>query len=258
MIELGLIGWPLGHSRSPEYFKKKFLELGIEGTYSLFPLENILQLPELIAAHPDLRGLNVTIPYKQSIMAYLKSISQDAIAIGAVNTIVIEQDNGEIRLTGHNTDFIGFMDSLAPIVNKMSFRDDCKALILGTGGASKAIAYGLSKLDIPFVLVSRDPKEYVINGSHQKVISYDDITSELLNRHRIIINCTPLGMWPDTEGCPTLPWDSLPDNAICYDLVYNPPMTEFMKRSAEQGATVKNGLEMLHLQADAAWDLWSR
>lgn len=254
MVKLGLIGWPLGHSQSPEYFAEKFRMLGIEGSYSLFPLGNIEELPALIEKHPDLRGFNVTIPYKQAIIPYLNHISAEAEAIGAVNTIAIDHKDGKAELTGHNTDCLGFADSLSPIIstNTPSFR---KALILGTGGASKAVAYGLKSLGIDYMFVSRNPSEM---GNEQHIIGYDDLSAEIMSSHGIIVNCTPLGMWPNAEGCPEIPWNLVPDNAVCYDLVYDPAVTEFMKRGAVRGATVKNGLEMLHRQADAAWEIWHR
>lgn len=250
MIELGLIGWPLGHSQSPEYFAEKFRRLGIEGSYSLFPLENIEELPMLIEAHPNLCGFNVTIPHKQAILPYLRHISPEAEAIGAVNTVSIERKDGTVILTGHNTDCIGFRDSLAPLLGAVSDQPR-HALIMGTGGASKAVAYGLSTLGIRHVYVSR-------HSHGQDTIEYDDLTPSIMDTHRIIVNCTPLGMWPNINGCPDIPWNLLPDNAICYDLVYNPVITEFMRHGAQRGATVKNGLEMLHRQADAAWDIWRR
>lgn len=254
MIELGLIGWPLGHSQSPEYFAEKFRRLGIEGTYSLFPLEDIRDLPALIKAHPDLRGFNVTIPHKQAIIPYLDHISPEAEAIGAVNTVAIEHKDGTTVLTGHNTDCRGFTDSLAPIIGKEvpRFR---RALILGTGGASRAVAYGLTSLGIDHMFVSRNPRT---KGNEQHIIAYEGLSSEIMADYGILVNCTPLGMWPNTEGCPAVPWHLLPDNAVCYDLVYNPAVTEFMRQGASRGATVKNGLEMLHRQADAAWEIWCR
>lgn len=250
MMELGLIGWPLGHSQSPEYFDAKFRRLGIEGSYSLFPLEHIEELPELISDHPGLRGFNVTIPYKQAILPYLSRISPEAEAIGAVNTVSIERRDGVVVLSGYNTDCLGFRDSLEPLLDSRPDQPR-RALILGTGGASKAVAYGLTTLGIEYIFVSR-------NADEPDRIGYSELTPAIMDTHRLIVNCTPLGMWPDVDGCPDIPWNLLPANAVCYDLVYNPAVTEFMRQGAVRGAAVKNGLEMLHRQADAAWDIWRR
>lgn len=250
MIELGLIGWPLGHSQSPEYFAAKFRRLGIEGSYSQFPLKGIDDLPALLETHSGLCGFNVTIPYKQSILPYLSCISPEAEAIGAVNTVSIERRDGKVIMSGYNTDCLGFRDSIAPLLGSM-MDQPIRALILGTGGASKAVAYGLTTLGIEHLFVSRHA-----DGSDK--IGYDELTAEIMDTHRLIVNCTPLGMWPNIDGCPDIPWNLLPANAVCYDLVYNPAVTEFMRQGAVRGAAVKNGLEMLHRQADAAWDIWRR
>lgn len=257
MIELGLIGRPLGHSQSPDYFAKKFAKDGIRGMYSLFPLESIHDLPGLIESHPNLRGFNVTVPYKQEVMKYLMHISPEAGAIGAVNTVKIDRTDGKSTLTGYNTDWTGFVESFRTMID-LDRKIETGALILGTGGASKAIAYGLHQLHIPYTFVSRNPSthESDLTTYACNIIAYNDLTADILRKNRIIVNCTPLGMWPNVEGCPDIPWNLIPENAICYDLVYNPSITEFMKRAKSVGARVKNGLEMLHGQADAAWDIW--
>lgn len=239
----GLIGYPLGHSFSAGFFNDKFKNEGIDEHYNLFPIEHIDVLPELLKKHPDLKGLNVTIPYKEKVIPFLAAISDDAKEIGAVNVIAVS-DNGK-TLKGFNTDAIGFRESLLPLLKP----EMNKALVLGTGGASKAVAYVLKKLGIEVRFVSR----------HEGVgyYKYEDLTPEVIAENRIIVNTTPLGMWPNTEACPDLPYSSLSDSHLCYDLVYNPEITTFMRKSAEMGATVKNGLEMLHRQALAAWDIWN-
>lgn len=262
MVELGLVGYPLGHSFSPGWFGRKFEAEGVEGSYRLFPLENIGELPDMLDANPSLAGFNVTVPYKEAIIPFIDEITPEAEAIGAVNTVRIERQDGGRRLIGYNTDYIGFSESLIPLVNMLSGLVNVSnpgALILGTGGAAKAVAYGLVSLGIRFTAVSRTPDmPNAFSADGQKVIGYGDITPSLLAANHIIVNCTPLGMWPRTEGYPALPWDSLPASALCYDLVYNPAVTEFMRRAAERGATVKNGLEMLHRQAEAAWRIWGQ
>lgn len=247
MISLGLIGYPLGHSFSANYFNNKFQREGIAGKYRLYPLESAEDLTDFVSLHSGLCGLNVTIPHKESIMPFLDSLSEEAAAIGAVNVISIRRDiQGNMHLTGHNTDWSAFRDSIVPLLGQ----EKRKALVLGTGGASKAIAYALRSLDTDVTFVSRTPR----NGT----IVYEDLTSELISGHKLIVNTTPVGMHPDTGSCPRLPYDALTPYHICYDLVYNPEITLFMKKSAESGAVVKNGLEMLHRQAESAWEIWKQ
>lgn len=249
MVSLGLIGRKLGHSFSADYFTKKFREEGVDGKYRLYPIPDIGGLTELLDSHPDLKGLNVTIPYKEAVIPLLDHISEDASAIGAVNVIDIRHDSeGNRVLYGYNSDWKGFSDSLLPLINaKMQ-----KAIVLGTGGASKAVGYALKRLGIEVLFVSRNP-----NGKASDTIAYEKLTPEIIRDHRIIVNTTPLGMFPDKATYPDIPYDALTELHLCYDLVYNPEETEFMKRASKYGAKVKNGLEMLHRQADISREIWN-
>ncbi len=238
----GLIGRTLVHSFSQRFFTEKFTRENIDATYLNFELPDITLLPEIIAANPSLRGLNVTIPYKEAVMSLLDGIDKTARDIGAVNTIKITPD----AITGHNTDIIGFRDSLIPLLKPYHRH----ALILGTGGASKAIAAALSELDISFFKVSRTPSD----GQ----LCYSAITKEIIDKHLIIINTTPLGTFPDISSAPSIPYQLLTDRHLCYDLVYNPPLTEFLRRSRERNCMIKNGREMLQLQAEASWRIWNK
>lgn len=241
----GLIGQTLGHSFSRDFFNKKFESEGIDAEYVNFELPDIGDFMEVVAESPNLCGLNVTIPYKEQIMPYLNALSADAEAIGAVNTIAVEY-NGKvgIRLTGHNTDVIGFSDSIKPLLRPGM----TAAIVLGTGGASKAVMHGLKSLGVEPVAVSRT--------AAPGRLTYADLTPEIMDSHKVIVNTTPLGMWPKVDTLPDIPYDLLTPDHLCYDLIYNPDITAFMKRAAENGATVKNGLEMLLLQAFAAWQIW--
>ncbi len=242
----GLIGYPLGHSFSQKYFTEKFAREGIAGArFELFPLPDIAGLPALLAAHPDLRGLSVTIPHKETVIAYLDDLDETARAVGAVNCIRIE--NG--RLTGFNTDVTGFEQSLFPPSGERQTAGGTTALILGTGGASKAVAYVLKKRGIPFRFVSRNPV-----GENR--ISYDDFHHLAPDRYFLIVNTTPLGTFPDVDNCPDVPFGQLSSKHLVYDLVYNPPETLLLQRARTRGCSVKNGLEMLQLQAEAAWKIW--
>ena len=244
MDKYGLIGYPLGHSFSINYFNQRFADEGINAKYMNFEIPTIDDLAEVLDSNPELKGLNVTIPYKQKVMEYLDSISPEARAIGAVNVIRVIHEGNNTILKGYNSDVIGFTQSIEPML------EDChkKALILGTGGASKAINYGLKSLGLETVFVSR----YRRPGT----ICYEDITPEVVKEYNVIVNCTPLGMFPKTEECPALPYEAMDENNILYDLIYNPDETLFMKKGAERGANVKNGLEMLLLQAFASWEFW--
>lgn len=239
----GLIGYPLGHSFSADFFNTKFKNEGIDESYHLFPLEKITDFPDILHHNPGLKGLNVTIPYKEKILPYLTEVSEEASEIGAVNVIKISED-GKL-LKGYNSDAVGFHNSIKPLLKPYMKR----ALVLGTGGASRAVAYVLNKLGLEVIKVSRNRNN--IN------IAYSDISKETIDTHHVIVNTTPLGMWPDIERCPDIPYQWLTDKHLCYDLVYNPEVTLFMKKASEMGAEVKNGLEMLHLQALGAWDIWS-
>lgn len=246
MDKYGLIGYPLGHSFSISYFNQKFQDELINAVYENFEIESIEQLDEVIGSNPNLRGLNVTIPYKEKVMPYLDSVSPEARAIGAVNVIKVIHDGNDIKLKGYNSDVIGFTKSIEPMLDKKWHK---KALILGTGGASKAVNYGLRNLGLEAVFVSR----YERPGT----IQYRNITPDVVQEYNVIINCTPLGMYPKTEVCPELPYEAMDHHTILYDLIYNPDETLFMKRGAQYGAETKNGLEMLLLQAFASWEFWN-
>lgn len=246
MEKYGLIGYPLGHSFSKGYFNEKFENEGIDAQYINFEIPSIHSLPEILAINPELKGLNVTSPYKEKVLSFLDSISPEARAIGAVNVIKVENKGNKIELKGYNSDVIGFTKSITPLLQ--SYHK--KALILGTGGASKAVAYGLKSLGIEVVFVSR----YERPGT----IQYKNITPAIIKEYNIIINCTPCGMYPNIEDYPDLPYEAMDKKNIIYDLIYNPDQTLFMQKGARQGATVKNGLEMLLLQAFVSWELWNK
>ncbi|MCR4995107.1 MAG: shikimate dehydrogenase [Bacteroidales bacterium] len=241
----GLLGYPLGHSFSRAFFNKKFAEEGIDAEYLNFELPSVGQLTQVLDEHPQLKGLNVTIPHKQAVIPYLDELSDEARAIGAVNVIRVSWKDGHRHLKGFNSDIIGFVNSIQPLLKPHHTR----ALVLGTGGASKAICHGLEKLGIEWRYVSRTRRE----GQ----FTYSDITPARLADYTIVVNCTPLGMSPKTEFCPELPYAALSPRHLLFDLVYNPDTTQFMREGRRFGATVKNGLEMLHLQALASWDFWN-
>lgn len=241
----GLIGYPLGHSFSQHYFNQKFDAEGISARYVNFEIPDIGDFMEVVAENPNLGGLNVTIPYKEQVIPYLDELDADAAAIGAVNVIRITRDRGRLKFKGYNSDVIGFSDSIRPMLT--AGRN--KALILGTGGAAKAVAHGLRVLGVEPVYVSRTPRP--------GVITYADLTSDVMASHKIIVNTTPLGMYPHVDEAPDIPYDCLTPEHLCYDLLYNPDVTMFMKRSRQHGAEVKNGLEMLLLQAFVSWNIWN-
>jgi shikimate dehydrogenase len=244
MRTFGLIGFPLEHSFSPGYFSEKFFREGIgDAEYKLFPLEQIEDLEGLFKAQPDLCGLNVTIPYKQVVMRYLDGLDVHAQAMGAVNTIRFEEGNK----IGFNTDWIGFRDAISPMLNPDA---EYKALVLGTGGSSKAVHYALRQMGIQSSSVSREVRDGV-------EFSYKTLGRADVGAHKIIINTTPLGMHPDTMSRPDIPYEAIGPEHILFDLVYNPEKTVFLIKGEQQGAAVKNGLEMLHRQAEAAWTIWN-
>ena len=245
MDKYGLIGYPLGHSFSITYHNQRFADEGINAKYFNYEIPSIDNLTEVLDSNPELKGLNVTIPYKQKVMEYLDYISPEARAIGAVNVIRVIHESKNTILKGYNSDVIGFTQSIEPMLEEYHK----KALILGTGGASKAINYGLKSLGLETIFVSR----YRRPGT----ICYEDITPEVIKEYNVIVNCTPLGMYPKTEECPFLPYEAMDEKNILYDLIYNPDETMFMKKGAEHGANVKNGLEMLLLQAFASWEFWN-
>jgi len=242
----GLIGKKLSHSFSKDYFSKKFLENGIGATYELFELNNIEQLHELITAHPDLAGLNVTIPFKQKVVAYCSKLDKAAQMTGAVNTVVINRKKKQIELIGYNTDVVGFDTLIKPILSPLQ---KPKALILGTGGASKAVQYSLRAKGIGYTLVSR-------KASKANQVNYAMITASFLRNHQLIINTTPLGMIPDIEYRPPIPYQYLNEKQILIDLIYNPTETAFLRAGKSHMAATFNGLAMLKSQADAAWAIW--
>jgi shikimate dehydrogenase len=238
----GLIGYRLGHSFSKKYFNTKFETEGLAGCFfELFPIEKIEDLPSLLKNNSDLKGLAVTIPYKQSVMQYLHTISEEAKKIGAVNCIEFLPEG----LKGHNTDVIGFERSFAPLLKPTHQ----KALVLGSGGSSKAVQYVLQKLKISFLVVSR-------NAAGEGMISYDAIDKSVLDEYTVIINCSPVGMSPHDDEKPALPYQFINSRHYFYDLVYQPAETMFLKEGKEKGAVVKNGYDMLVLQAEENWEIW--
>lgn len=246
MSTYGLIGYPLGHSFSKLYFTEKFNKENINSIYNLFPIENINLVSDLISSNLDLRGFNVTIPYKEQIIPFLDEVEEEASAIGAVNVVKIIERDGKRILKGYNSDIYGFYESIRPFIKTCHK----KALILGTGGASKAIAAMLRKLNIIYTFVSRSAKD----GQ----LSYLDINAQIMKEYTVIINCSPVGMSPNVDEAPMLPYEYFTDEHIAYDLVYNPLETKFLKLAKEHGATTKNGLEMLYLQAERAWSIWQK
>ncbi len=240
----GLIGYPLTHSFSQQYFNRKFDAESIAARYVNFEIPEIADFPDIIKDNPNLRGLNVTIPYKEQVISYLDELDPDTAEIGAVNVIKFIRKGSKLRLKGYNSDVIGFTDSLSPLLTP----EMKHALVLGTGGASKAVMQALKKLGISATLVSRTPSE----GRY----TYSDLTPEIMAENLLIINTTPLGMYPHMDECPDIPYDQLTPAHLCYDLLYNPDVTLFMRKAAEHGAATKNGLEMLLLQAFAAWNIW--
>ena len=241
----GLIGFPLIHSFSQNYFNQKFEAEGINARYLNFELPDIGDFMEVVSEYPTLAGLNVTIPYKEQVIPYLNELDEDAAKIGAVNVIKIISNKGSLKFKGYNSDIIGFTDSISPLLNDRRK----KALVLGTGGASKAVVRGLENLGITATLVSRSVRE--------GAITYEELTPEVMAENLIIVNTTPLGMYPLVEECPDIPYDCLTKEHLCYDLLYNPDVTMFMRKAEEYGAETKNGLEMLLLQAFAAWNIWN-
>ena len=244
MNKLGLLGRNISYSFSRVYFKNKFEDEKINNTtYENFDIENIELFPSIIKNTKALKGLNVTIPYKEVIMPYLDKINKKAKEIGAVNTIKITKKG---KLVGYNTDCYGFKKSLEPYLEQ----HHKKALILGTGGASKAIAFSLKKLNIGYSYVSRTKSKNVD-------FTYDSLTESIITEYQIIINCTPLGTYPNIENCPNIPYKAITNNHILFDLIYNPEETKFLELGEKNGATGINGLNMLKLQAEKAWSIWN-
>ncbi len=247
MRKYGLVGYPLEHSFSAKYFAEKFVLNKIDDAeYDLFPIANIEELPSFIKNDNDLHGFNVTIPYKETIIPFLDDVDPEAEKVGAVNVVKIFRDSGEIRKVGFNTDVIGFRKSIYPFL-KANMK---KALILGTGGGAKAVAYGLMRNGIESHFVSRYPE-------FDDDFSYTDLNEEIINNHKIIINCTPLGTFPKENTYPDIPYQFIGSDHLLFDLVYNPSETLFMLKGKQNGAVVVNGYEMLRLQADEAWAIWN-
>jgi len=245
-ILFGLLGKNISYSFSKTYFSKKFMNLQLTNhKYVNFDIENIEDFLEIVSKYKkSLKGCNVTIPYKESIFNYLDEIDRTASEIGAVNTIKFSSDG---KLVGYNTDVVGFEKSLIPLLKT----HHTKALILGTGGASKAVAYVLKKLDIDYFKVSRNPIDNL-------ALTYADISNQLLNEYSLIINCSPLGTYPNINEKPMIPYQFLTSKHLLYDLIYNPVETAFLIEGKKRGTQVKNGLEMLELQAEESWRIWNK
>ncbi len=260
MKKFGLIGYPLSHSFSKKYFGEKFEKENLDNcTYELFPIEKIEQLSKLLQEHPDLCGLNVTIPHKINVMHQLDWIADDAKQVGAVNCISISSESpvmaaltGEVgikrydfRLEGYNTDVYGFEMSLRPLLKSTHQ----KAMILGNGGAAKAVKYVLDRLGITYIIVTRKPDP--------DTLLFNELTAIHFNEHKLIINTTPVGTYPNFDECPPIPYEFITSAHILFDLIYNPEQTLFLSKGLEKGATIKNGYEMLVLQAEKAWEIWT-
>lgn len=247
MRKFGLIGFPLDHSFSKEYFNHKFKSEEIEDVeYDNYPIEDISSFESLIRSNPDLHGLNVTIPYKESVIKYLDVQSESVREIGAVNTICLCRKTGKLARVGHNTDVVGFRQSLEESLTHLPE----KALVLGTGGSSKAVVYVLKEMGIEVTQVSSSGKE--------RAIPYEKVDFDLMVSSKLIVNTTPLGMYPNIDACPDIPYDAITKNHLLFDLVYNPLETLFLKNGLKKGATVVNGYKMLIYQAEAAWEIWNR
>jgi shikimate dehydrogenase len=243
-LKFGLVGRDISYSFSKSYFADKFKSKKLPHTYVNFDLETIDALNDIIRDTPNLKGLNVTIPYKEQVLPMLDGLNKRARKIGAVNTIRITRYQ---KLIGYNTDYYGFKHSLKPLLEK----HHKTALILGTGGASKAIAYALKKLRIQYDYVSRSEKKGV-------KFLYSDLTDEIISSYTIIINCTPIGTFPNVNECPNIPYDAITNKHILYDLIYNPEQTKFISCGDMKGAKTINGLEMLRLQAEKSWQIWNK
>jgi shikimate dehydrogenase len=245
MNKFGLIGFPLTHSFSKKFFTEKFKRESISAAYENFEIEKISRLTEIVEAETDLAGLNVTIPYKEQVIPFLDELDRAAEKVGAVNTIKIIRKAQKIHLKGFNTDTWGFEISLKPLLREYH----TKALILGTGGASKAIKFVLDKLNIEYISAS-------IEELKNREIRYEDIDKKMMSDRLLVINATPLGTYPKTDTFPPIPYEYISDEHLLFDLVYNPEMTEFLKKGRERGAIVKNGLEMLQQQALKSYEIW--
>lgn len=248
MKKYGIIGYPLAQSASPAFFNDKFAKEGIDAHYSPYEIESVNSLPGILEKNPELQGFNVTIPHKVEVMKHLEGMSREAKAINAVNVVKVTHDaNGKPHLFGYNSDVIGFTRSIETLLSE----SHKKALVLGTGGASKAIVYALQQLGIETLSVSRKASD--------KAIAYKDITPEIMQTHTVIVNCTPLGMvGHGVDQCPDIPYSLLNEGHLLYDIVYNPENTLFLQKGAAQGAKTKSGYEMWYLQALASWEIWNK
>lgn len=245
MDQYGLTGSKLSHSFSASWFSEKFKREGIDAAYSNYELHSVNQLRNLVNDVSNLKGLNVTIPFKIDVIPLLNELHSSATESGAVNTIKIYRSSSEIIMKGFNTDSLAFEQTLKPLL-KPHHRS---AMILGTGGAAMAVKAALNRLHIDSLMISRSADE--------KQIAYKDITDKWMLQHQLIVNCTPVGMFPDMNVMPLVPMQYMTSSHLVYDLIYNPGETLLLKRAAEKGATVKNGLDMLHLQAELSWEIWS-
>lgn len=243
----GLIGKWLGHSFSMDFFNQKFIAEEIDAQYINFELEDIGDLMSIVSEYSNLNGLNVTTPFKEKVIPFMDELDESAIKVGAVNVIkIIKGEKADVlRLVGYNSDMMGFKNSIEPLISN----DMTSALVLGTGGASKAVVAALRELGVDVALVSRQKKA--------STITYEELTRQMIHDHKIIVNTTPLGTYPRVNECPAIPYRFLTPSHLCYDLVYNPSETAFMKQAAQRGAQVKNGLEMLLLQAFESYRIWT-
>ncbi len=246
MNKYGLIGYPLAHSFSKKFFTEKFKAENSDELYENFEINNITLINEIIKANEELKGLNVTIPYKEQVIPFLDGLDAAAEKVGAVNTIKIIRKEDNISLTGYNTDIWGFEISLTPLLKQ----HHTKALILGTGGASKAVKFVLNKLGIDFISAS-------IETLKEKEISYEEIEKKIMSERLLIINATPLGTYPNIEAYPPIPYECITERHLLFDLVYNPEETKFLLKGKEKGAIVKNGMEMLIQQALKSYEIWN-
>ncbi len=242
MDKYGLIGRDIDYSFSKAYFTKKFQDLNINAVYDNYDIEDILKIKDILQKEKNLKGLNVTIPYKESIIQFLDRVEDNAQNIGAVNTIKFENQ----KLIGHNTDVYGFIRSIFQLLEKQHQ----KALVLGSGGASKAVCSGLKSFDIDYLVVSRSPK-------NSTQISYQSLNQEIIEAHKLIINCTPLGTQPNIHKSPDIPYQFIGSKHFLYDLVYNPKVTTFLAQGSNQGAKICNGYDMLRFQAEKSWEIWN-
>lgn len=244
----GLIGKSLKHSFSRDYFSKKFEKEKLNASYQLFETDDVPDLHKFLENNPEIRGLNVTIPYKRQLIHQMDDLSPIAETVGGINVITVYRKNGRIKLKGFNTDVYGIEKSLKPLIGK---REQLRALILGTGGAAHAAAYVLRKWGIYFYYVSRNPRKLI-------ELNYTWLTPKIIEEYPLIINTTPMGMYPNVDTFPDIPYEKLTEEHILFDLVYNPEETLFLKKGKKQGAKTKNGLEMLYVQAEESWKIWKK